>query len=276
MRSLRDHLIAILKRQPSPVPTPLLGREFTLLQGVVRTPDYDDAWLLACSQHAATMMDIGANVGFTALLALAFNADLEELIIVEPSPDALSHCAENLIRNHLVHRARFVCAFASNRDEDQAQLWTVEGGAAGSMYREHAITANRKNSSIRVPTITVDGLCTGYEVVPDLIKIDVEGAEHLVLEGSVACARKQQTRFLVEMHSNRELKMLDNARSLLAWCQLTGYKAWYMKTASALENPATIEHRGRCHLLLQPASWVYPEWLERLPQGAPLESVFDC
>jgi FkbM family methyltransferase len=64
-----------------------------------------------------------------------------------------------------------------------------------------------------VPTITIDTLCADFGLTPGLIKIDVEGAEYGVLQGSKACAKKGQTHYLVEMHSNPQMTMVANNKS---------------------------------------------------------------
>jgi FkbM family methyltransferase len=182
----------------------------------------------------------------------------------------LAIAAENLIRNRLSNRARFVTAFAGDQVGTAVKFWTIGTGAAGSMYPQHAVSASRARSWQQVPTTTVDALCDTFQCVPDLVKIDVEGAEHRVLLGSTQCATHAQTRFLVEMHSNPDLIMVDNASRVLAWCQQTGYRAWYLAEATCLEDPHQIAARGRCHLLLQPSTWEYPVWLSHIKQRAAL------
>ena len=94
-----------------------------------------------------------------------------------------------------------------------------------------------------------------------------------MLLGSQECASYQRTRFHVEMHSNDELLMSENANHVLDWCKKTDYQAWYLKEGSKLSSADQIKHRGRCHLLLQPQDWAYPERLMNIRQGAPLEIV---
>jgi hypothetical protein len=103
--------------------------------------------------------------------------------------------------------------------------------------------------------------------------VDVEGAESKVLEGCQRIARQGRTRFLVEMHSNDELAMTENARLILAWCEQLDYAAWYLKIHEELTTPEQLQDRGRCHLLLQPAGWDYPDWLKGIEQGASLRNV---
>jgi hypothetical protein len=96
----------------------------------------------------------------------------------------------------------------------------------------------------------------------------------MVLAGAKRCAALQKTRFLVEMHSNAELSMAENANRILAWCAEQKYRGWYLSEGTPLHSSEDVKTRGRCHLLLQPAGWPYPSWLEGIPQSAGLESVW--
>ncbi len=110
-------------------------------------------------------------------------------------------------------------------------------------------------------------MCEKYHTIPDLVKLDVEGAEYQALLGSTECARQRVTRFLVEMHSNPELSMLLNAQNVLQWCQEVSYKAWYLAEGEILERPEAIQNRSRCHLLLQPTDWLCPGFLYGIREG---------
>lgn len=265
-------------RQRLGIPQPLvsrqiLGREFIVRDGAIRMKsDYDDAWILACALHAEVVFDVGANVGQSALLTL-LSESVKKIILIEANPEALSLAAENLIRNQLVAKALFVPAFASDVNNSTIRLWTVGTGAAGSMYKSHAKTAAKSNSTINVPTVTVDYLCDLFGTIPDLIKIDVEGAEHEVLLGSNNCAAHGKTRFFVEMHSNSTMTMESNAASVLEWCDSNRHQAWFLAEGARLQKPEQIQHRGRCHLLLQPLDWPYPDWLIGIKESAPLEDA---
>lgn len=251
----------------------LLDKTYYVRKGTISTgTDKDDAWLLACAAHSHIAFDIGSNVGQSAVLIL-YPDTVERIVLVEANPEALSIAADNLIQNHLINKAQLVCAFASSETDAMIQFWTVGTGAAGSQFSSHAKTAARQNQSIEVATITIDILCTQYALTPDLIKVDVEGAEADVLRGAIECARQKQTRFFVEMHSNPDLPMQVNAESVLSWCQENDYRAWYLAEHVLLESSQQIAHRGRCHLLLQPSEWIYPEWLQSIQQGDPLERV---
>ena len=256
---------------PAPwVQETLLGRTLVLRDGTLRPQvDYDDAWLHTCAQHCETMFDVGANVGQASLMALLCPS-VKRVVLVEANRDALAVAAENLIRNGLSTRAQFVGAFASDASDTEVTFWTVGTGAAGSMYQGHAVTARLTARAQKVPSITLDELAETFEMHPDLVKIDIEGAEAKALRGSMRITARRKTRFLVEMHSPPELPMAENASLVLAWAREVDYAAWYLREGIRITSPEPIAHRGRCHLLLQPADWPYPDWLVGIGQSAPL------
>jgi FkbM family methyltransferase len=259
---------------PSPlVHGRILDREFIVREGTVPSQlDYDYAWVLACALHSEVFFDVGANVGYDTLLAL-LSPTIKRVVLIEANPEALSIAAENLIHNQLASKANFVAAFAGDVDNSTVKFWTVGTGAAGSIHQSHAVTAARANSFIEVPTITIDTLCADFNLTPELIKIDVEGAEYDVLKGSKACAEKRQTRYLVEMHSNPQMTMLANTENVMSWCRELSYQPWYLAKGERLDSAAQTQHRGRCHLLLQPSDWPYPECLVGIKQSAALETA---
>lgn len=138
------------------------------------------------------------------------------------------------------------------------------------MFKSHAHTASAVGASIMTPTTTIDKLAKMIGWVPNLVKIDVEGAEYKVLSGAKEIASQQKTWFMVEMHSPPELPMIENANMILAWANEVGYHAWYMRDAVRFTRAEMID-RGRCHLLLLPAKIQYPNELKAIPQRAPLE-----
>jgi len=184
----------------------------------------------------------------------------------------LSQAAKNLFVNSFGTNANFYSAFVSNKNQDEIKFYTVGNGAAGSMYKSHAETAAILDTYFWVKTITLDSLVAHYNVKPNLIKIDVEGAESLVLEGAKELATDVKPKFIVEMHALQELSMEKNTKKVLDWCKEVNYSAWYLKEGKAVTDPSHFANRGRCHLLLLPSSSGYPKYLENIGQSSNLPS----
>ena len=246
----------------------VLGKnKLRLVRGTVtQKSDYDDMWFYSLTKISRNIYDIGANIGFSSLIS-NLNSNVKNILLVDPNPEALSIASKNLIQNNLAYNCNFFLGFVGEECDKEIPFYTIRYGAAGSMYRGHAKTASKLNSFFTVKTITIDKLFEIYEYIPDLIKIDVEGAEYFVLKGAVKLAHLKKTRFLVEMHSPDELPMDKNAQLILKWCNENQYSAWYMKEEKILSSPQQISHRGRCHLLIQPENWDYPHEIIGIKQG---------
>lgn len=250
-----------------------LGRSFRTVKGTIRNkPDYDDAWLLALAYHSKLVFDVGCNVGPAGFLLL-YPEKIQRIVFVDANAQALAVAAKNMMLNNLSHKAQFICAFASDTMGERIPFYTLGTGAAGSIYKTHAKSAAALDEFILVPQITLDWLSEWYQFVPDLVKIDVEGAEYEVLLGASGFAKLHKTKFFVEMHSNEELPMRDNAKNILQWCEMNRYTAWYLKEKTVLHSPSMIEGRGRCHLLLIPDGEQFPAFLTSLEQSADLQKV---
>lgn len=248
----------------------LCGVQLNTVKGTLRKKvDQDDAWFFYLAKHNNIIFDIGSNVGYSALLAMIQHPD-RNYLLVDPNPAALADANLNLVSNGLGKKACYYPAFVSNKQGAEVMFYTVGTGAAGSMYKSHAETASKLKSWFHVATVTLDYMLDFYEIVPDLIKIDVEGAEALVLKGAYKLAKEVKPIFMVEMHANQEITMEENAAQVLKWCEEVNYNAWYMKEGVLLENEAQITHRGKCHLLLREKTHDYPEYLKGISQSAPL------
>lgn len=252
------------------VETNLCGVSLKLIPGTARKKeDQDDTWWYYLSKHHSVIFDIGCNIGYTAILAL-IQAPNRQIILVDPNPKALQKAATNLIENALGSRVQYMAAFVSDTIDDTIKFYTVGAGAAGSMYKSHAVTAASINSFLDVRTVTLDYLYDYYGLKPDLVKIDVEGAETLVMQGAKALAHESKCSFFIEMHNVENIGMEAAAQMMLDWCSEMGYRPWYIKTGELLLSAETIKNRGKCHLLLLPKESDYPAYLKGVLPHSPL------
>lgn len=250
--------------------TTLCGVPLMLIKETVReNPDQDDAWWFYLAKNHKVIYDVGCNVGYTALLALIQDSN-KQMVLVDPNPSALKKAAINIINNGLGNRTQYTTAFVGDKLDETIKFYTVGSGAAGSMHASHAETAASMNSFMEVKTVTLDYLYSLYGVKPELVKIDVEGAETLVMKAAKNLAKNSKCNFFIEMHDVENLGMEAAAQIMLDWCVEMDYKAWYLKTGEELTTAETIKNRGKCHLLLMPMDSKYPDYLINVQQKAKL------
>lgn len=258
-------------------PPPLIrvnlgGYEVIARKGLLRSEaDKDDGWLAALIMDSCVFFDLGCNVGEFSLLAALSRPD-RVVVAWDANPAALAQCAENLFLNGISHRARFILGFASSQDDETKEFYTFGTDQAGSRYSGHARTASSRGCVSRVATRTIDRIVSELKLTPDLVKIDIEGAESDALEGAKGLAKgSRPPRFIVELHSPPELPMRENCARVLAWCQASDYSAYYLKEHQRLLSPDPVAHRGRCHVLLLPRNAEYPAYLKKISQNSPIE-----
>jgi len=156
--------------------------------------------------RGSVFVDIGANLGFYTVV---LSRNFKEVISIEPYPKDYELLVKNV--ESIAHNVRFVDKAVSN----------IEGSCAFSEGRQLATVCKGNNSSSTiVPTTTLDSLLDGYDSI-DLIKVDVEGAEWLVLDGAEKTVGKVQF-WMIESHNPTRNKDLEN------WFESRGYRFKWM------------------------------------------------
>ncbi len=121
-----------------------------------------------------TVYDIGANVGFYTLLASELVGSTGKVFAFEPLPRNLHYLVKHINLNHLSNVE--VCDWAVG-DYDGSQYF--DPGSNPSMGHL------ADEGPIQVQLRTLDGLFDAPDFSPpDILKIDVEGAEDRVLNGA--------------------------------------------------------------------------------------------
>ena len=144
----------------------------------------------------AVAFDIGANVGAYSLALGHWVGRGGRVFAFEPSPLEYDGLCEHIRLNDLADR---VTPVQSAVGADVATLPFIVEPTAGE-GRLAAVGSAR--ATVTVPVTTVDAFCAEGRVVPDFIKVDVEGAELDVLRGArdtIARTRGRLALF-VELH----------------------------------------------------------------------------
>lgn len=269
MNRIFSRIRSRLGLKPPIINVRVCGKSLRCREGAIaETPDYDDAWALALLRESRVFFDVGCNVGEISLLALS-DDPTRKVVMMDANPIALAQAVENLLLNNFTF-ARSVLAFIGERDGEEVEFFAVADGQAGSRYRSHALTASKADASFKTSTLSLDTIVEEFNLAPDFVKIDIEGAEAEALNGARRLTLAHTPRYLVEMHSQDELPMRENAERVLRWSREMGYSTYYLKTHTLVESVEPFANRGRCHLLLIPENQPYPERLKEIPQGAPL------
>ena len=177
-------------------------------------PDVRKAFALALDLlKPAVFWDIGSNIGFYSWFVRRFHS-IREVRMFEPDPINFALITKTIRKNAISDCHAFNVAL-SDRAGDAAFLVDRASGATGSLE----VTSHRENESslhsayglaetITCRTATIDGLIAEGAPAPDLMKIDVEGAEHLVLAGAASCLAQHHPAIIIETSNATLIRQL--------------------------------------------------------------------
>jgi FkbM family methyltransferase len=160
---------------------------------------------------AGAFFDVGANVGLYSLYYAKLFSD--QVYSFEPSALNLGLLTKNISVNRLQEQIVVVpTPLASKNKIALLHMSALEEGGAHSTFGAvfgHDGLPLIEQMSYRIPGMTMDSLLSSAQIpeAPSLIKIDVDGIEHLILEGAHDVLRTPTLRsVLVEVNDQfREL-----------------------------------------------------------------------
>jgi FkbM family methyltransferase len=143
-------------------------------------------------------LDVGAHMGYHAVLMARLVRKEGMVVAFEPFPDSFEMLRKNAALNRLANVKIEPMALA-DRDGMLSLTFTADEelsttpSASGYAVRGRAAT-------VAVPACSLDSYLAKRGRVPKLIQIDVEGAELAVLRGSESTLRSAHPKILVEIH----------------------------------------------------------------------------
>jgi FkbM family methyltransferase len=179
-------------------------------------PRVQAAFDLAVKETSPTVFwDVGANLGFYSWLTRQY-LSVKQVVMFEPDPTNFKLITKTIRKNGVLNCRPMNLALS---DAAGRALFLVDraSGATGSL--RSVSNANnplslqydyQMSETISSVTATVDSLISEGLPAPDLMKIDVEGAEHLVLAGAENCLSKRRPVLILETSNLEVLRQLDN------------------------------------------------------------------
>lgn len=159
-------------------------------------------------KNKSIFFDIGANMGVFTLLA-ASKIKQGKIFAFEPIPQALRMLYQNIRINNLDDRVTVLEKVAS--DKDGLENFNIEN------FNEFSyISANKGLNNITVSSVRLDTFCKKNNIrFIDLIKIDVEGAEMMVLKGLEELLKKGNIGMLIiELNAGNKRYGSDSQKTL--------------------------------------------------------------
>jgi FkbM family methyltransferase len=161
-------------------------------------------WVTEQLKPGHVFFDIGAHHGWVSMWTLPLVGQEGAVYSFEPSPANLSilqwhRTINNFLQWMIVPKA------VSNEDAVEKQFFLIDSGDSPMNSLTTGVPGlplmeGRDVGKISIPTITLDTFCREFGVRPNLVKIDVEGAELLVLRGAGSLLGESSPTIILAVH----------------------------------------------------------------------------
>jgi FkbM family methyltransferase len=179
--------------------------------------------LLSNLRPGTVFYDVGAHIGMFSLIVARSLGAHGSVFVFEPDPSNVRRVKEHASRNQL-DAIRIIPKAAWSTI---GRLRFQRASFQSSMNRGVLVggTSAAEESTIEVESITLDAVAREH-ALPSLIKIDVEGSEAAVLQGSEEIFRSAKPLLVCEIH--HEQASYDVTR----WLVARGYKFLWLESST--------------------------------------------
>lgn len=151
-------------------------------------------------QPGMVAYDIGANAGFYTMALARLVGAQGTVCAFEPFAENAANILEHLKLNGCGNTTLFQVA-VSDRNGLSA-FHVAQNNSEGHLG---------KSGEYRVPTVSLDALIeTDKLPIPDFVKMDVEGAESMVLEGASKLLEMKKTIWVIALHGGAQRQMVGS------------------------------------------------------------------
>ena len=231
------------RRIPVPVWVRSVRHAALLMLGWRAEAPLNDCFLsAAATAQALRLWDVGANIGWYSWIFLS-QSPHAEAILLEPDPTNLKLVRRTARR--LEGRATILPVAAGDRTGRMLFAADTVTGATGSIMVEDTFLTRhyrRNGGMLEVETVRLDDLRQRFPP-PDFIKIDVEGAELLVMDGAASILRSQPVVIYETTAANRNGMAARFAELGYRLFDAEGYGCREQVSPNVLAWPPRLENR---------------------------------
>ena len=170
--------------------------------------------------------DIGAHVGYFSLLASHLIGEEGQVVGFEASPDTFELLHKNCYPYQNIH----IENKAVGKDAEQITfyefpvLYSEYNSLEKKQYEDREWIKKNQAKEVSIPSVSLDFYIEENRIIPDMIKIDVEGGEYTVLQHSAKVLEKYSPVVIMEFIPPKDGNWENNPHfKAVLWMLEKGY-----------------------------------------------------
>jgi FkbM family methyltransferase len=211
---------------PTGIQMELDGRDFvtqTLLMTEMWEPEVTQ-WVTSSLKPGDVFVDVGAHVGYYTLLAGKLVGESGKVVAVEPNPATFARLERDIALNQFKNIVAQKVACTDQETTLKFFQAPIDNTGTSSINKTNAHEGNE----ISVPGVPLDKIIQDLGIKRvDLVKIDVEGAEMMVLGG--------MTNIIATYHPKVSIELKDDLLKNMG-SSLEAAKALFLKNGYTLQS----------------------------------------
>ena len=177
--------------------------------------------LLEISNNTNVVFDIGAHIG---LCTLPLSKVSKNVISFEASPTNLKYLNSHVSINQ-ISNVSIISSLVGEKNTEIVDFFDAKDGSGiPSIVNVKLKKKNMIINHIKVKQLSLDSFIEEKSIFPEILKIDVEGAELNVLDGSKSLLTNYRPKIIISLHP-WHLNLLDrNIKEIYDYCDKYSYQ----------------------------------------------------
>ena len=183
-------------------------------------------------RRARCVLDIGAHIGLVTLPVSSVLADGGVLYAFEPAQVNSRYLRHHLELNR-VSNVVVVTSLVGADERDEVDFFEQDGDTG-----MNSVVARKNRAHYRLThhsQVSLDGFCTAHSLAPEVIKIDVEGAEMEGLRGAAETLQTCRPTIFLSVHPAELQALGHSVEALRTLARELGYTCCHMDGSPAEE-----------------------------------------
>ncbi len=182
-------------------------------------------------KNGMIVFDIGANIGGTSLLFSKLVGSHGHVYAFEPDPTLCSVLKKNIELNNLHNVSIFQTAIS---DKIGMSFFSINPEQDGDNRLE---SQKIRIDSIEVKTISIDKFCKDHDILPDFIKIDIQGYEPKAIQGMFNVLHNQTNiELLTEFYPSAMMAANSSPKEYLFDLEKYGFTIYQILNSGQLQE----------------------------------------